>query len=121
MLSVLRLPRPTDRWTRFLLAPALVFIATCIDRNYQTDLWHHLARGRAIAAEGRLLDDDRFTYTIPGKHFQDCNWGWQVLTYRLYERGGLELVQVVNSLVLAAAMLVLVALALRRCGSLLVG
>jgi hypothetical protein len=120
MAGPLRPLLPTDNWARALLAPFLIFVATATDRNYQTDLWHHLARGRAIAAEGRLLDDDRFTYTIPGKHFQDCNWGWQVLTYRLYERGGLELVQVVNSLVLAAAMLVLVALARRRCGSLLV-
>ncbi len=120
MAGTLRLPRPTDNWARALLAPFLIFVATATDRNYQTYLWHHLARGRAIVAEGRMLDDDRFTYTIPGQPFQDCNWGWQVLTFRLYELGGLPLVQVVNSLVLAAAMGVLVALARRRSGSLLV-
>jgi hypothetical protein len=120
MAYALRLPQPTDNWARVLLAPFLIFVATATDRNYQTDLWHHLARGRAIVAEGRMLDDDRFTYTIPGRHFQDCNWGWQVLSYRLYEVGGLPLVQVVNSLVLAAAMGVLVALARRRSGSLVV-
>ena len=70
---------PTDRWTRFLLAPALVFIATAMDRNYQTDLWHHLARGRAILAEGQLFDADHFTYTVHGKSLQDVNWVWQVI------------------------------------------
>lgn len=110
---------PTDRWTRLLLVSALVFIATISDRNYQTDLWHHLARGRAIVAEGRLLDEDRFTYTVPGRPLQDVNWVWQVLFYRLHMLGGLPLVQTVNSAILAVMMALLVVLAWRRCGSLI--
>jgi hypothetical protein len=120
MLSALRLPRPTDRWTRFLLAPALVFIATCVDRNYQTDLWHHLARGRVIVTEGRFVDTDRFTYTFAGKPFQDVNWLWQVAFYKLHEVGGLALVQTVNSAVLAVMMTALLILAWRRSQSLAV-
>jgi hypothetical protein len=110
---------PTDRWTRLLLAPALVFIATIADRNYHTDLWHHLARGRVIVAEGRLLNEDRFTYTVSGRPFQDVNWGWQVLFYRLHTLGGLPLVQTVNSAILAVMMALLVVLAWRRCGCLI--
>ncbi len=113
-----RLPLPTDAWVRALLAPVLVFIATALDRNYQTDLWHHLARGRAIVEDGGLLDHDRLSFTVPGKAFQDANWLWQVLFYRLYELGGLPLMQAVNSLLLAAAMALLVRLAWRRSGSL---
>jgi hypothetical protein len=109
---------PTDRWTRVLIAPALVFIATAIDRNYQTDLWHHLARGRLIAAEGRLLDEERFTYTIPGQPLQDSNWLWQVASYQLYKLGGFSLVQTVNSSILALMMAALVLLCRRRSGSL---
>jgi hypothetical protein len=115
---MLRALLPTDRWTRALLAPALVVIATAVDRNYQTDLWHHLARGRAIAAEGRLLDSDRFTFTVPDRPLQDNNWAWQVLFYRLHQVGGLPLVQAVNSAVLAVMMALLVRLAWRQSGSL---
>src|SRR5206468_6494436 len=111
---------PSDRWVRALLAPAFVFIACGIDRNYQTDLWHHLARGRAIATEGRLLDEDRFTYTVPGKSFQDVNWLCQLAFYGLYQAGGLELVQTINALVLAVTMAILVILCRQRAGSLLV-
>ena len=118
MLSALRLPRLTDRWTRFLLAPALVFIATCVDRNYQTDLWHHLARGRAIVAEGRLLDTERFTFTMADKPFQDVNWLWQVGCYYLHDLGGLPLVQTANSAILALMMTGLLILAWRRSQSL---
>src|SRR6185437_3675233 len=116
---MLRLLLPTDRWMRALLAPALVFIATAIDRNYQTDLWHHLARGRAIVTEGRLLNNDCFTYTVSGQPLQDVNWGWQVMAYHLYTLGGLPLVQVANSAILTLMMAVLVALAWRLSGSLI--
>src|SRR5215472_4907269 len=114
----MRLPLPTDGWFRLLLAPAIVFIATAVDRNYQTDLWHHLARGRVMVAEGRMLDEDRFTYTVHGQPLQDVNWGWQVLFYRLYALGGLPLVQTANSILLAGMMALLVVLAWRRSGSL---
>src|SRR5437660_1311242 len=111
---------PTDAWVRALVAPALVFIAAGIDRNYQTDLWHHLARGRATAAEGRLLDHDRFTYTVPGQPFQDVNWLSQLAFYGVYRAGGLDLLQAANALVLAGTMAVLVWLCWRASCSLLV-
>src|SRR5881227_3368596 len=76
---------PSDTWVRALLAPALVFIACGIDRNYQTDLWHHLARGRVIAEEGRILNEDRFTFTVAGERFQDVNWLSQLLLYRVWQ------------------------------------
>jgi hypothetical protein len=111
---------PSPAWTRALLAPALVFIATAVDRNYQTDFWHHLARGRAMAAEGGLVDRDLFTYTVPGRPFQDTNWLTQLFYYFLYEHGGLALVQFVNSLTLAAVIGVVVWMCRRRCPSLLI-
>src|SRR5438132_188517 len=111
---------PTASWTRFLLPPALVFIATALDRNYQTDFWHHLARGRAMAERGGLVNEDLFTYTVAGQPLQDVNWLTQLLFYRLYTLGGLELVQTVNSLTLAVMMAVLVVFCRKASGSLLV-
>jgi hypothetical protein len=117
MCRVTRLFRPTDRLARTLLAPALVFIATSVDRNYQTDLWHHLARGRVLVEEGALLDTDAFTFTVPGQPFRDVNWGWQAAFYCLYRAGGFPLVQTVNSALLALMMGLLVSLARQRSGS----
>src|SRR5438132_8076815 len=110
---------PTASWTRFLLPPALVFIATALDRNYQTDFWHHLARGRAMAEQGRLVNEDLFTYTVAGQPLQDVNWLTQLLYYWLYSLGGLNLVQTVNSLTLAVMMVVVVAHCRRALGALL--
>src|SRR5262249_27742233 len=78
---------PTDHWTRALLVPALVGIASGISRSYQTDLWHHLARGKVLIEEGLLLNTDRFTYTVHGQPLQDVNWGWQAVFYLLFRAG----------------------------------
>jgi hypothetical protein len=109
---------PTDQWVRLLLPAVVVFFAAASDRNYQTDLWHHLARGRSIAASGRLLDEDRFTYTVAGQRLRDVNWGWQVVFFKLFQAGGLALVQTVNAALLAATMLVLTWFSWRQSGSL---
>jgi hypothetical protein len=114
------LPLPTLAWAQLLLAPAVIFIVTCSERYYQTDFWHHLARGRAMALEGRLIDHDQFTYTVPGQPFQDATWLTQLFYYGLYRLGGFELVLAVNSLTLAAMLALLVWLCSRASGSALV-
>jgi hypothetical protein len=111
------LPRPSLAAVRLLLAPALVFIATCLDRGYQTELWQHLARGRLIATEYSIVSADRFTFTVPGQAFRDNNWLWQLAHHALHGAGGLPLVQFTNSLVLAAAVALLVRLCQKQSDS----
>lgn len=109
---------PTDAWVRWLLVPAVAFVALAGNTSYLADFWHHLARGRAIAVEGRLLDHDIFTCTVPGRPFQDVNWLSQLIYYFLFEVGGLALVRVVNALFVAGTLLWLVAICKRVSGSL---
>jgi hypothetical protein len=106
-----RLPALETVW--LVLAPALVFVVTGMDRGYQTELWQHLARGRLIAREGHVVSVDRFTFTVPGRDLYDNNWLSQLLYYGLHSLGGLELVQLANSLALAAAVGLLVHLCRR--------
>src|SRR5262245_27115812 len=112
------MPKPTDAWVRWLLAPVLVFIAQATSTTYLADFWHHLARGRAIVESGQLLDHDIFTYTVADQPFQDVNWLTQVIYFFLYEQGGLALVQMINALALALTIVLLVALCRCACGSL---
>jgi len=109
---------PTNAWLRTAIVPALVFIAMAADCSYLADFWHHLARGRAIVQEGEIIDRDLFTFTVPGRSFQDVNWLSQVIYYKTYQAGGLELVRLVNALTLALTLGWLVAMCLRRSGSL---
>jgi hypothetical protein len=100
-------------WCYALLAPAVIFILTGVDRSYQTDLWHHLARGREICATGTIVSHDVFTYTVAGQAFIDNNWLTQVAGWQIYRLGGLELVQAINSLLLATTVAILVGLGVR--------
>lgn len=95
---------PTNNLARALVVPALVFIATATNRNYLTDFWHHLARGRAMVEYGGIIPHEPFTYTIGGQSVRDPNWLTQLGFYALHQLGGLPLVVTVNSLLLAAAL-----------------
>ena len=103
-----RLHRPTLLWCYALLAPAMIFMLTTLDRGYQTDLWHHLARGRAICTTHSILNHDVFTYTVADQAIVDNNWLTQVIAYKLYEWGGIDLVQATNSILLGLTMSMLI-------------
>lgn len=101
------------RWS----APALAFIAAGMDRGYQTDFWHHLARGREIVRHAALVDADPFTFTLAGRALRDNNWLTQVIYYRLYHWGGLNLVQLANALALASTIALVERLCRRASGA----
>ncbi|MDB5174998.1 MAG: hypothetical protein JWN51_3771 [Phycisphaerales bacterium] len=102
---------------RPVVAPVLAFVAASMDRGYQTDFWHHLARGREIVRQGVVVDADPFTFTAGGHLLRDANWLTQVGYYRLFEWGGLPLTQFVNALILATTLAVLFRLCRRVSGS----
>lgn len=110
----------SDLHVRYLLVPALVFIAQASDTGYLADFWHHLARGEVILETGELLNHDIFTFTVRGQPFQDVNWLTQCLYAWLFGLGGLALVQVVNAFVLALTLGLLVHLCRRTSGSLVI-
>ena len=107
-------------WTidavRLVVGPAVVFMVASLDRGYQTELWQHLARGRLIAEERRVVSEERFTFTVPGKPLRDNNWLSQLAYYGLFRAGGIELVQCVNALALAGAVGLLVATCRKEAG-----
>lgn len=109
---------PNINWVRAVVCPAVVFIALNMDRGYQTDFWHHLARGREIARAGRVVDVEQLTFTVAGATVRDANWLTQLAYFRLFELGGMQLVQFANACVLAAAAAVLVWVCRQRSGSL---
>lgn len=109
----------SDTHVRYLLVPVVAFVAQASDTGYLADFWHHLARGEVMLETGRILNEDRFTFTVAGQPLQDVNWLAQVLYAWLFGIGGLGLVRVANALVLALTMGLLVHLCRRHCGSLI--
>jgi hypothetical protein len=107
---------PDIRWIRAGVVPIVVLIACCLDRGYQTDFWHHLARGRAIVSTGNVVNVDLFTCSLGGSEIRDANWLSQVIFFDLYRWGGLNLVQTVNGLILALTLAMVFRLC-RRAGA----
>ena len=99
---------------RLAFAPLLAFMTLAANREYLCDFWHHLARGQAIVEQRRLINEDWFTFTVTGQPLQDVNWLTQVAYYLLYSAGGLDLVQIANALLVAAALAVVVGHAWHR-------
>jgi len=93
---------------RLAFVPLLGFIALATNREYLCDFWHHLARGQAIVEQRRIVNEDWFTFTVTGQPLQDVNWLTQVGYHVLYQLGGLDLVQISNALLVAAALAVVV-------------
>jgi hypothetical protein len=100
------LPRLSNNAVRLAYAPVLAFVALATNREYLCDFWHHLARGQAMIQQGSMVDRDLFTFTVAGTPLVDLNWLTQLGYSVLFDRGGLELVQVANAAVVALAMLV---------------
>lgn len=109
---------PDDRWVRWLIAPAIVFVALATNDAYLVDYWHHVARGREMARTGERVDVDRFTYTVGDAAFVDVNWLTQLVYWRLHAWGGLGAVRTMNAGVAALTWLWLVALVRRESRSL---
>lgn len=119
--------QPARRVARFTLtldhvwlAVALLLIAlrpllTPIPPN---DFWWHLATGRIIASSGAIPTIDGFSYTRFGQPFFNQGWLAQLLMYMLHQAGGVPLILVVQSLVIALAYGLLLRLCIARSGRL---
>ncbi len=98
------------------LAAALLLVAlrpllTAIPPN---DFWWHLAMGREILATGAVPLVDSFSYTQTGQPFYNQAWLAQLLMVALYRLGGVPLLLVVQSAVIALAYGLLLRLCLLR-------
>jgi hypothetical protein len=100
------------------LAAALMLIAlrpllTPIPPN---DFWWHMATGRAIVAKAGIPTLDSFSYTQAGAPFYNQGWLAELLLYGLYQLGGVPLILIVQSVVIALAYGLLLRLCVIRTG-----
>ena len=87
-----------------LLLPFLLFGIHSGD----SDAFYHLAGGRWMFEHGRVLDQETFSYTIPGRSWTNYYWGFEWLAYAAYRLAGMAGVLVLRDvLILATANLFL--------------
>ncbi len=83
------------RWERILGTEGLVWgivflalFAMAARVPLDSDLWWHLAAGRAMAERGQVLRADPFSHTVAGKPWTDVYWLAQLAMYGLHRLGG---------------------------------
>jgi hypothetical protein len=77
----------------------LVFFAASYKVSGDDDFFWHLATGRYIVNNLSVPDTDIFGYATLGVEWIPFEWGWDVLTYGLYNIGGYNLILAFRSIV----------------------
>jgi hypothetical protein len=91
----------------FMLASFLVcvFLASSFKTGGDDDFFWHLATGRFIAENNYVPDTDVFGYVTLGSRWIPFEWGWDLLSYKLYTIGSYEAVLVFRSIILTITFL----------------
>lgn len=76
----------------------LVFFAVSYKISGDDDLFWHLATGRYIVENKVVPDKDVFGHITSGTEWIPFEWGWDVLTYGLYNIGGYNAILLFRSL-----------------------
>lgn len=77
----------------------LVFFAASYKISGDDDFFWHLATGRYIVQNQVVPDTDVFGYATAGVEWIPFEWGWDVITYGLYNLGGYNLILAFRSLI----------------------
>lgn len=92
--------RHADRLVMLLLA-ALAFGLACTP-IWDWDIWWHLKTGQLILERGQVPQVDWYTYGSAGEAWIDLHWGFQILVALLHRFGGLDLLVLAASFLIAA-------------------
>lgn len=69
-----------------LVLSSAVFLVISNISDYDT-FWH-IANGKAMVDSGQIVQKEMFSYTAQGKPFNNHEWLYQLLSYRVYEMLG---------------------------------
>ena len=81
-------PGPRGPWIALALAAAACIVVTVSFRIYDPDLWQHLAAGRLLWQTHRFPHAEIWTWPTYGAPSFVPSWGFAVLLWPFFERGG---------------------------------
>jgi tetratricopeptide (TPR) repeat protein len=74
---------------KILLGISFLFVALLVFYRIQDpDFFWHIANGKAMIAQGRIINEEIFSYTRPGVRFSNHEWLSQILFYVIFKNGG---------------------------------
>lgn len=85
-------------WVAFISFILCVFFIVSYKITFDDDFFWHLANGRFIVENKYVPNKDVFGHVTSGTDWIPFEWGWDVLTYSLYDIGGYNAILVFRSL-----------------------
>lgn len=82
--QLLESPKAVTVGFNLLLVPFLFWGLYSSD----TDTFYHLASGRWMFENGRLLDSETFSFVAPGRPWLNCYWLFQLILFGSFKLGG---------------------------------
>ena len=83
-----------------------IFLASSFKISADDDFFWHLATGRFIVENKFVPDKDVFGITSAATVWVPFEWGWDVLTYSLYQMGGYNAILVFRSIIITLIILI---------------
>lgn len=106
---------PIAGYGLLLLFTVFLILFTTFKITGDDDVFWHLATGRHIIETGHVPSADVFGFVTQGQEWMPFEWGWDVLTYGLYNLGGYTAISILRTLIFLA-MFALLYLTLKKFG-----
>lgn len=93
---------PLIEYGLIALFAAFLILFTTFKITGDDDVFWHLATGRYIVETGHVPSTDIFGFATGGHEWMPFEWGWDVLTYSLFNLGGYTAISVLRTLIFLA-------------------
>jgi hypothetical protein len=79
---------PYYDYALFIIFGIFIVLLTTFKITGDDDVFWHLATGKYIVETGHVPSQDIFGYVTQGQEWMPFEWGWDILTYGIYNIGG---------------------------------
>ncbi len=100
-----------------LLIASMAGVVAGVFEVQNFDIWWHLETGELIVTEGTIPTSDPFSYTVRGQPWITHEWLSEVIFFLVHESAGIRGLIILKSLLLGAAVALLLSLAVRKRGT----
>ncbi|MBX7043188.1 MAG: hypothetical protein K1X85_09810 [Ignavibacteria bacterium] len=90
---------PAIEYSLLFVFALFIILFTTFKITGDDDVFWHLATGRYIIETGHVPSADIFGFATQGQEWMPFEWGWDVLTYGLFNLGGYEALSVFRTLI----------------------
>lgn len=90
---------PLIEYGLLILFGVFLVLFTTFKITGDDDVFWHLATGRYIINTGHVPSVDIFGFVTQGQQWMPFEWGWDVLTYGLYNVGGYEALSILRTII----------------------